>query len=237
MQWRDREDLTSGRHDVVRVAGVLDLGQPSIEGGAHDRGSAIPGYSTVATGPHRRAVSKHHRRSCRRCGLAKRCALLPRAAMSFPSRCLDSAAFTLSPRDRRGSALRRGERRPVEDEHAAADLSTGDGEALGGGCVADIRGMRVVEQHGGGVFAEGGHGVDTGELGHEPAEEVPVLLCPGDPGTGRVAGDVVGDVSHGLVEVLAGQGLVVGPRRGEGMRCWCRSSHLLDGGGFGVRCR
>jgi S-adenosyl methyltransferase len=32
-------------------------------------GSAIPGYSTVATGPHPKAVSKHRRRSSRRRGL------------------------------------------------------------------------------------------------------------------------------------------------------------------------
>ena len=64
----------------------------------------------------------------------------------------------------------------------------------------------------------GGHGLHAGELGHEPAEEVPVGLRPADLGTRCVAGDFVGDVGHGLVEVLAGPGLVVGQRGGERWR-------------------
>ncbi len=87
--------------------------------------------------------------------------------------------------------------------------------------------MRVIEQHGGGVVAEGGRGLDAGELSHEPAEKVPVLLCPGDPGTRRIAGDVVGDIGHGLVEVLAGPCLVVGQRCGERWR-GARIGHCIS---------
>jgi len=41
VQWRDREDLASGRHEVVRVAGVLHLGQPRVERSAHDGGRIL----------------------------------------------------------------------------------------------------------------------------------------------------------------------------------------------------
>src|SRR5260370_38598377 len=50
------------------------------------------------------------------------------------------------------------------------------------------------------------------------AEKVPVLLCPGDPGARGVAGDAVRGAGHGLVEVPAGPGLVVGQCCGERWR-------------------
>jgi len=43
--------------------------------------------------------------------------------------------------------------------------------------------MRVVEQRSGGVVAEAGDSLDASELGHEPAEKVPVLPGPGDLAT------------------------------------------------------
>src|SRR5439155_8228360 len=47
-------------------------------------GSAMPGCSTVATGPHSRTVSNSQRNSSRLCGLANTCALLPREVMCHP---------------------------------------------------------------------------------------------------------------------------------------------------------
>ena len=41
VQWRDSEDLTSGRQDVVRVPGVLDFGQPGVERRVHDGGRVL----------------------------------------------------------------------------------------------------------------------------------------------------------------------------------------------------
>jgi hypothetical protein len=72
-------------------------------------GSAIPGYSIVATGPHPRTVSKHQRRSCRRWGWAKMCALLPRAVMAFPFWLAGSDGSTIEPGTAPCSRLWRGE--------------------------------------------------------------------------------------------------------------------------------
>jgi hypothetical protein len=36
--WSDGEYLTAGSHEVVRVAGMADLGQPLVEHAAHDCG-------------------------------------------------------------------------------------------------------------------------------------------------------------------------------------------------------
>src|SRR4029077_8615741 len=84
---------------------------------------------------------------------------------------------------------------------------------------------------------ESGEGLDASEPDHEPAEKVPVLLCPGDSPAWRVADDVVGDVGHGIVEILAGPGLVVGQRCAERWRgAGIGHGNLPCGRGSGVAC-
>src|SRR6266566_6528338 len=104
------------------------------------------------------------------------------------------------------------ERGPVKDEPAVGDLAVGNGDALGAGCALDGHGFGVVHDQRGPVVAEGGDQLRAGEDLHERAHEAPVGICALQAAGWRVADDVVGDVTHGLVQVVAGPGVVIGER-------------------------
>src|SRR4029453_19157021 len=108
------------------------------------------------------------------------------------------------------------ERQPVEDEPVVDDLAVADGEALGARAAGHRRGAGVVDQHRRGVVAEGGQQLGAEQHLGERAQKLAVGLDALDAAGGGVADDVVGEVAHGGLDVLAGPGLVVGARDLQG---------------------
>src|SRR5215475_6730741 len=102
------------------------------------------------------------------------------------------------------------ERGPVKHEPAVGDLAVGNGDALGGGCALDGHGFGVVHDQRGLPVAEGGDQLRAGEDLHERAHEAPVGIRTLQAASWRVADEVIGDVAHGLVQVVTGPGLEVG---------------------------
>src|SRR6266487_5960145 len=111
------------------------------------------------------------------------------------------------------------ERGPVKHEPAVGDLAVVNGDTLGAGCALNRHGFGVIHDQRGLGVAEGGDQFRAGEDLHERAHEAPVGICSLQAAGWRVADDVIGDVAHGLVQVVTGPGLVVGQRgaqRGAG---------------------
>src|SRR5262249_43819844 len=105
------------------------------------------------------------------------------------------------------------------DEPAVGDLAVGNGDALGGRCACDGHGSGVVHDQRGLVVAEGGDQFRALEDLYERTHKAPVGLCALQAPGWCVADDVIGDVAHGLVQVVTGPCVVVGqrgPQRGAG---------------------
>jgi hypothetical protein len=104
----------------------------------------------------------------------------------------------------------------VEEEPTVGDLAAPESHALGAGSVFHRHGLGVVHDQRGLVVTKRGDHLRAGEDLHERAQEA--LDAFQARGRG-VADDVVGDVILGLVNVMAGPGLVIGQpglQRGAG---------------------
>src|SRR3954447_210675 len=102
------------------------------------------------------------------------------------------------------------ERGAVEDEPVADDLAVGHGDALGGGSAGYRDGRGVVHDDCGLLVTERRNQFRAGENLNERAHEAQGLLPPLQPARGGIADDVLSDVLHRLVQVVAGPRVEVG---------------------------
>src|SRR5436309_11018233 len=98
----------------------------------------------------------------------------------------------------------------VEDEPAVGDLAVVDRYALGAGRALDRKRLGVVHHQGGLLVAKSGDQLRPDEALYERRHKGAIRLRALDAPCRRLADDVLGDVAHGLTEVLAGPGVVVG---------------------------
>src|ERR1700750_2071025 len=114
------------------------------------------------------------------------------------------------------------DRGAVEDVAAVGDRAVLGGDPLGTGSAFHRPGFGVVHDERTFIVTEGGDHFRAGEDLQEGALETAVRLGAFQAAGRRVAHDVVGDVVHGLVQVVTGPRLGVGqpgPQRGTGGIC------------------